>query len=54
MKNDEIRPQVLAQISMGRAGNIREMGTAAAFFCSDESSYITGQSLHAEGGWIGK
>ena len=54
MKNDEIRPQVLAQISMGRAGHIREMGTAAAFFCSDESSYITGQSLHAEGGWIGK
>ena len=54
MKNDEIRPQVLAQISMGRAGNIREMGTAAAFFCSDESSYITGQSLHAEGGWIAK
>ena len=54
MKNDEIRPAVLAQISMGRAGNIREMGTAAAFFCSDESSYITGQSLHAEGGWIGK
>jgi len=54
MKNDEIRPLVLAQISMGRAGNIREMGTAAAFFCSDDSSYITGQSLHAEGGWIGK
>ncbi len=54
MKNDEIRPQVLAQISMGRAGNMREMGTAAAFFCSDDSSYITGQSLHAEGGWIGK
>jgi glucose 1-dehydrogenase/3-oxoacyl-[acyl-carrier protein] reductase len=54
MKNDEIRPSVLAQISMGRAGNIREMGTAAAFFCSDESSYITGQSLHAEGGWIAK
>jgi glucose 1-dehydrogenase/3-oxoacyl-[acyl-carrier protein] reductase len=54
LKNDEIRPQVLAQISMGRPGHIREMGTAAAFFCSDESSYITGQSLHAEGGWIAK
>lgn len=54
MQNDEIRPQVLSQISMGRAGNIREMGTAAAFFCSDDSSYVTGQSLHAEGGWIGK
>lgn len=54
MKDPEIRPKVLEQISMGRAGNIREMGTAAAFFCSDDSSYVTGQSLHAEGGWIGK
>lgn len=54
MQNAEIRPQVLAQISMGRAGNIREMGTAALFFCSDDSAYVTGQSLHAEGGWIGK
>jgi glucose 1-dehydrogenase/3-oxoacyl-[acyl-carrier protein] reductase len=54
MKNPEILPGVLAQISMGRAGNPREMGKAAAFFCSDEASYITGQSLHAEGGWIAK
>jgi glucose 1-dehydrogenase/3-oxoacyl-[acyl-carrier protein] reductase len=54
LKNDEIRPQVLAQVSMGRPGNIREMGKAAAFFCSDDSSYVTGQSLHAEGGWIAK
>jgi NAD(P)-dependent dehydrogenase (short-subunit alcohol dehydrogenase family) len=54
MKSPEILPQVIAQISMGRAGTIREMGTAAAFFCSDDSSYVTGQSLHAEGGWIGK
>jgi NAD(P)-dependent dehydrogenase (short-subunit alcohol dehydrogenase family) len=54
MKNPEILPVVLGQISMGRAGHIREMGTAAAFFCSDDSSYVTGQSLHAEGGWIGK
>lgn len=52
LKNDEIRPGVMAQLSMGRPGTIREMGKCAAFFCSDDSSYITGQSLHAEGGWI--
>ncbi|HPC58886.1 MAG TPA: SDR family oxidoreductase [Kiritimatiellia bacterium] len=54
LKNPEIRPTVLAQISMGRPGTIREMGRAALFFCSDDSSYVTGQSLHAEGGWIAK
>ncbi|MGE5488938.1 MAG: SDR family NAD(P)-dependent oxidoreductase [bacterium] len=54
LKNDEIRPGVMAQLSMGRPGTIREMGKCAAFFCSDDSSYVTGQSLHAEGGWIYK
>jgi glucose 1-dehydrogenase/3-oxoacyl-[acyl-carrier protein] reductase len=54
MKDAENLPKVLAQISLGRAGNIREMGTAAAFFCSDDSSYVTGQSLLADGGWAGK
>ncbi len=54
MKDEKILPQVLAQISLGRAGNIRDMGKVAAFFCSDEAGYVTGQSLHAEGGWVGK
>src|SRR3984957_11795555 len=54
MKSPEILPNVLAQISAGRAGHIREMGTAAVFFASDEASYITGQSMHADGGWEGK
>jgi NAD(P)-dependent dehydrogenase (short-subunit alcohol dehydrogenase family) len=54
MKDKTILPQVLAGISLGRAGQPREMGQIVAFFASDDASYITGQSLHAEGGWIGK
>jgi NAD(P)-dependent dehydrogenase (short-subunit alcohol dehydrogenase family) len=54
MKDAENLPKVLSQISVGRPGNIREMGTAAVFFCSDDSSYVTGQSLLADGGWAGK
>jgi NAD(P)-dependent dehydrogenase (short-subunit alcohol dehydrogenase family) len=45
---------VLAQISLGRTGQPREIGTAAAFFASDEARYITGQSLYVDGGWVGK
>ena len=45
MKNPDILPLVLAQISLGRAGEPREIGTVAAFLASDEASYLTGQSI---------
>ena len=45
MKDPDILPIVLAQISLGRAGEPREIGTVAAFFASDEASYLTGQSI---------
>ena len=54
MKSPEILPAVLAQISLGRAGQPREVATAVAFMASDEAEYITGQSLHVEGGFAMK
>jgi NAD(P)-dependent dehydrogenase (short-subunit alcohol dehydrogenase family) len=54
MKSPDILPVVLAQISLGRAGQPREIGTVVSFFASDEASYLTGQSVHVDGGWAGK
>jgi glucose 1-dehydrogenase/3-oxoacyl-[acyl-carrier protein] reductase len=54
MKSPDILPIVLAQISLGRAGQPREIGAVVAFFASDEASYLTGQSVHVDGGWAGK
>lgn len=54
MKSPDILPLVLAQISLGRAGQPREVGSVVAFFASDEASYLTGQSVHVDGGWEGK
>jgi len=54
IRNAGVRDMVLAQISMGRSGECREIGKAVAFFASEEASYITGQSIHADGGWEGK
>ena len=54
MKAPDILPLVLAQISLGRAGQPREIGNVVAFLASDEASYVTGQSLHVDGGWEGK
>jgi glucose 1-dehydrogenase/3-oxoacyl-[acyl-carrier protein] reductase len=54
MKDPNILPVVLAQISLGRAGEPQEIGRVAAFFASDEASYLTGQSIFVDGGWVGK
>ena len=54
MKQPDLLPGILAQISVGRAGQPREIGTAVAFFASDEAGYLTGQSIHVDGGWAGK
>lgn len=54
MKSPDILPSVLGQISLGRAGQPREIGEVVAFFASDAASYLTGQSIHVDGGWAGK
>ena len=54
MKDPEILPVVLAQITMGRAGQPCEIGTVAAFLASDEARYVTGQSIYVDGGWVNK
>jgi glucose 1-dehydrogenase/3-oxoacyl-[acyl-carrier protein] reductase len=54
MKDEGLLPVVLAQISMGRAGQPREIGTVAAFLASDDAGYVTGQSIFVDGGWEGK
>jgi NAD(P)-dependent dehydrogenase (short-subunit alcohol dehydrogenase family) len=36
---------------LGRVGKPREIGQAALFFASDESSFVTGTTLAVDGGW---
>jgi NAD(P)-dependent dehydrogenase (short-subunit alcohol dehydrogenase family) len=37
-------------IPVGRAGHVDEMASAAVFLASDMASYITGQTIHVDGG----
>jgi NAD(P)-dependent dehydrogenase (short-subunit alcohol dehydrogenase family) len=37
-------------VPMGRAGHVDEMAAAAVFLASDMSSYLTGQTIHVDGG----
>lgn len=54
VKNPDILPAVVAQISVGRPGQPRDIGKVVAFFASEESEYVTGESIHVDGGWIFK
>jgi NAD(P)-dependent dehydrogenase (short-subunit alcohol dehydrogenase family) len=54
MKDPQLLPIVLSQISMGRPGQPVEIGAVAAFLASDEARYVTGQSFYVDGGWVGK
>ena len=44
------RRMVESHIPMRRAGDAEDMAAAAAFLCSDEAGYITGQTLFVDGG----
>lgn len=46
------REQLMANIPMGRVGDPREIADAALFLASAESSYMTGQILHPDGGFF--
>jgi NAD(P)-dependent dehydrogenase (short-subunit alcohol dehydrogenase family) len=54
MKREDLLPGILSQISAGRPGEPQEIGRVAAFLASDEASYVTGQSIFVDGGWVCK
>ena len=47
---DEQKALTLAQVPVGRLGQPIEIANAVAFLASDEASYITGETLHVNGG----
>ena len=48
--NDQQRAAIMAKIPAGRLGSGMDIGAAVAYLASEEASYITGQTLHVNGG----
>lgn len=48
--NEKQAETILSRIPAGRMGNPQEIAAAVAFLASDEAGYITGQTLHVNGG----
>ena len=48
--NDQQREVILSKIPAGRLGSGDEIAAAAVYLASDEAAYVTGQTLHVNGG----
>jgi 3-oxoacyl-[acyl-carrier protein] reductase len=47
---DELRENMLKSIPLERLGQPEEIAKVVRFLCTDDSSYMTGQTLHVDGG----
>ena len=48
--SEKVKEGATAQIPLGKFGETEDIANAAAFLASDEARYITGQTLHIDGG----
>ncbi len=48
--NEDARKGMLSTIPLGRTGKPEEVASAITFLCSDEASYVTGETLRVNGG----
>jgi len=50
--SEEVKAEMLKQIPLARLGEPKDIAKITAFIASDDSSYITGQTLHVNGGMV--
>ena len=48
--NDKQKEAILQRVPMKRLGTLEEIASAAAYLASDEAGYVTGQTIHVNGG----
>lgn len=48
--SDDIKNSLLGSIALGRLGQPEEIAHAVSFLASEQASYITGETLHVNGG----
>jgi 3-oxoacyl-[acyl-carrier protein] reductase len=50
--SEDVRNQYLARIPLGRFGSVEDIASAVVFLASEQSSYLTGQTLNVNGGMV--
>ncbi|MDO9204683.1 3-oxoacyl-ACP reductase FabG [Methylotenera sp.] len=49
---EDITNKMLARIPAGRLGNVKEIAATVAFLASPNAAYITGETIHVNGGML--
>lgn len=49
---EDVKTQMLSTIPLGKLGDPQDVANVVAFLLSDEAAYITGQTIHVDGGMV--
>ncbi|MCD6073660.1 MAG: beta-ketoacyl-ACP reductase, partial [Rhodospirillales bacterium] len=48
--SDDVKGKILTNVPAGRLGDSRDIAGGVVYLASDEAAYVTGQTLHINGG----
>lgn len=52
LKDKTLSRWILSRIPLKKWGDVNDLKGAVIFLCSDASSYVTGQIIYVDGGWL--
>ena len=52
LSNEKVRNKIISKTPLKRLGNPEELEGAVMLLASDASSFITGQKIYVDGGWL--
>lgn len=52
LSHEEVLAEMARQVPMNRLGRPEEIGALVAYLCSNQAGYITGNTIHIDGGWV--
>jgi 3-oxoacyl-[acyl-carrier protein] reductase len=48
--NEGYKEKLLANVPAGRLGTVKDIASGVLYLASEEAAYVTGQTLHVNGG----
>ncbi len=52
ISHEEVLAEMARQVPMNRLARPEEIGAIVTFLCSNQAGYITGNTIHVDGGWV--